>query len=172
VYTVQVPADATPGTYDFPDGTLEYYIGGQGPCTEDITGDYQIEVVLTKIVGETREVNCAIMGNVTVTLYQDDVEIASTISDDDGKYELAVAELGDYNVTASKDGFRNKTRTISVNETEAYTLDFVADYGLILNAPDVFYVADCIHLWKVGTPACQLGVFTVATVIHAWKNPT
>lgn len=173
VYTVLVPADATPGTYSFIDGTLEYYIGANGPCTEAITGDYEVEVeaALAKIVGETREVNCAILGNVTVTLYQDYVEITSTISDGDGDYELAVPELGDYVVVASKDGFRDKTQTISVTAPTTYTLDFVGNYGLIPNAPDMSYVLACINRWKFGTPPCQLNMSTVLAVINAWKFP-
>jgi parallel beta-helix repeat protein len=171
VYTVLVPSDATPGIYDFTAGTLEYYIGGEGPYTEAIIGDYQVEVVLTRIVGETREVNSAALPGVTITLYQDDVEITSTISDGDGNYELAVPELGDYNVTASKAGFKNKTQAISVSEPTIYTLDFVGDYGLIPNAPNMSYVLACINRWKFGLPPCQLNMSTVLAVINAWKFP-
>jgi hypothetical protein len=41
VYTIQVPADATPGTCAFTDGTLEYFIARLGPYVVDITGEYQ-----------------------------------------------------------------------------------------------------------------------------------
>jgi PKD repeat protein len=126
---------------------------------------------VAQIVGETREVNSAIMGNVTVTLYQDGEMLASTVSDGVGNYELAVPELEDYNVTASKDGFRNKTQTISVTEPTTYTLDFVGAYGLVPNASDTSYVLACIDLWKFGTPPYQLNMSAVLAVIHAWKFP-
>jgi hypothetical protein len=127
--------------------------------------------VVAQIVGETREVNSAIVGNVTVTLYQGVVEITSTVSNSTGNYELEVPALGSYNVTASKDGFRNKTRTISVTNSTTYTLDFVGAYGLIRNAPNMPYVLACINLWKVGTPPYKLNMSTVLTVINAWKIP-
>jgi hypothetical protein len=46
VYKVQVPTAATPGTYTFPDGKLEYYVGSAGPYVVAITGDNQVEVGL------------------------------------------------------------------------------------------------------------------------------
>ena len=45
VYNVQVPGAATAGNYTFPDGPLEYYIGGEGPYIEAIAGDTEVEVV-------------------------------------------------------------------------------------------------------------------------------
>jgi hypothetical protein len=44
VYRVRVPDDAGAGTYTFAGGTLEYYIGADGPYDEEITGDAGIEV--------------------------------------------------------------------------------------------------------------------------------
>jgi hypothetical protein len=43
VYRVLVPDDATSGSYDF-HGTLEYYIGGDGPYDEEISGDAEVQV--------------------------------------------------------------------------------------------------------------------------------
>jgi hypothetical protein len=43
VYKVRVPDDAEAGSYLF-EGTLEYYIGADGPYQEEITGDAGIEV--------------------------------------------------------------------------------------------------------------------------------
>jgi hypothetical protein len=127
--------------------------------------------VVAQIVGETREVNSAIVGNVTVTLYQGAVEITSTVSNSTGNYELEVPALGSYDVAASKDGFQNKTQTISVTNSTTYTLDFVGAYGLIRNAPNMPYVLACINLWKVGTPPYKLNMSTVLAVINAWKIP-
>lgn len=134
------------------------------------------EVVITytvgsAIAGETREVNCNILSGVNVTLYQDDVEIASILSDVDGNYAWVVSEFGDYNVTASMDGFRSVTQPISVTENTTYTVDFVGDHGLIPNAPNMSYVLASINLWKYGTPPCQLNMSPVLAVINAWKNP-
>jgi len=44
VYKVTVPGAATPGTYDFAGGQLEYYIGGGGPYIAAITGDDSVEI--------------------------------------------------------------------------------------------------------------------------------
>lgn len=52
VYNVTVPSDATPGTYSFIGGTLQYYIGSMviihynptWPTMENIAGDYQVVV--------------------------------------------------------------------------------------------------------------------------------
>jgi hypothetical protein len=45
VYTVLVSSDATPGICDFTDGTLEYYIEGNGPYVEDVPVDNEVEAV-------------------------------------------------------------------------------------------------------------------------------
>jgi hypothetical protein len=45
VYTVQVPGDATPGTYTLTEGTLEYYIGANGSYVEDVAVDNEVEAV-------------------------------------------------------------------------------------------------------------------------------
>jgi len=39
-----VPPAATPGTYAFPGGTLEYYTAADGPYVEAIAGDDEVEV--------------------------------------------------------------------------------------------------------------------------------
>jgi len=44
LYKVTVPDDAELGIYAF-NGSLEYYLGTEGPFTENITGDSQVEVV-------------------------------------------------------------------------------------------------------------------------------
>jgi hypothetical protein len=171
VYHVTVPGGATPGTYNFTDGILRYYCGEEGEYDEGIGGANQVEVALPKIAGETRAVNCTMLDGVNVTAYQGAVAIASTLSDGTGNYELAVPALGDYNVTASKAGFRSLTQPISVTELITYTLDFVADYGLIPNAPDLPYVLACINKWVAGTEPCKLNLPKVLAVINAWVFP-
>ena len=44
LYKVTVPDDASLGIYAF-DGSLEYYVGSEGPYSENLTGDFQVEVV-------------------------------------------------------------------------------------------------------------------------------
>ena len=171
MYNVQVPGDATPGTYNFTGGTLGYYTGGGGPYTEAIAGDHEVEVGVAKIVGQTREVNSAILAGVNVTLYQGAVAVTSTISDGSGNYTLTVPELGSYDVVVSKEGYRSETQAISVTEAMTYTLDFVGNHGLIPDAPDMPYVLASINLWKFGTPPYNLNISMVLAVINAWKIP-
>jgi len=44
LYKVTVPDDASAGIYAF-DGSVEYYVGEEGPYSEDITGGSEVEVV-------------------------------------------------------------------------------------------------------------------------------
>jgi hypothetical protein len=134
--------------------------------TTGITG-----TIVRNIVGETKAVNCTTLDNVTLTLYQGAVNMTSTVSGGTGNYTLAVPALGNYNVTASKAGFRDETQAISITELTTYTLDFAGDHGLIPDAPNLSYVLQCINLWKFGTPPCQLGMSKVLAVVNAWKNP-
>jgi C1A family cysteine protease len=132
---------------------------------------WDFTTAVARIGGETKEVNCIILAGVNVTAYVGAVQKASTLSDGSENYTLTVPALGSYNVTASKDGFRNVTQPISVTEPTIYTLDFVGAYGLIPNAPNLSYVLTCINLWQSGTPPCQLNMSGVLAVINAWKIP-
>ena len=62
VYEVTVPTGTTPGTYIFPDGYVEYYLGGDGPYIADITGDTEVTVTKT----DTPTVNTVDQGDVSV----------------------------------------------------------------------------------------------------------
>ena len=44
-YKIQVPIDASPGTYTFGHGWMEYYLGSAGPYKADITGHAQVTVI-------------------------------------------------------------------------------------------------------------------------------
>lgn len=172
-YTIQVPADAAPGTYNFPGGFLAYYIGASGPTLEPIAGKSQVEVVQgARITGLTKEVKCAVLAGATVKAYVGAVEKASAISDGSGNYVLTLPALGAYNVTVSKAGFKSQTQAISVTQSTDYTLNFQGDNSLVPNAPDMPYVLACVNLWKFGTPPCQLTMLKVLAVINAWKVPT
>ena len=50
LYKVTVPDDASAGIYVF-DGSLEYYVGSEGPYLENVTGDSQTEVVGASGIG-------------------------------------------------------------------------------------------------------------------------
>jgi hypothetical protein len=52
IYNVQVPTDAPERNYKF-NGNLLYYIGGNGPYTEDIAGDSVITIEKTKAIFDT-----------------------------------------------------------------------------------------------------------------------
>jgi len=50
LYKVTVPDDAELGTYTF-DGFLEYWVGSEGPYSENVTGSSQVEVVGGSAIG-------------------------------------------------------------------------------------------------------------------------
>jgi len=50
LYKVTVPDDAELGIYTF-DGFLEYWVGPEGPYSENITGGSQVEVVEGSVIG-------------------------------------------------------------------------------------------------------------------------
>ncbi len=123
------------------------------------------------IEGQTKEVNCIILPGVTVTLYQNGTEMASTVSGLDGYYTLAVPGQGDYTVVAGKAGFRDEQQSVPVDDLTTYTVHFVGSHGLIPNAPNMSYVLACINLWQFGEPQCKLTMSTVLAVINAWQFP-
>jgi hypothetical protein len=49
VYRVTVPSNATAGTYNFTNGTIEYYIGGTGPTLTTIGGNTAVTVAIPDI---------------------------------------------------------------------------------------------------------------------------
>ena len=50
LYKVTVPEDASGGIYAF-NGSLEYWVGAEGPYSETITGGSQVEVVGGSVIG-------------------------------------------------------------------------------------------------------------------------
>jgi len=176
VYKIKVPADAQPGTYTF-SGSLKYYLEPHPAHSygEVITGDIQLDVVdvpaatVTKIVGVTKEVDGTILPGAAVVLYQNGEEITNVVSDENGNYEFEFSELGDYDVVASKEGFRAEAQSISVAEPTTYNLDFVGDHGLIPDAPSKSYVLACTDLWKFGDSSSRLSTSRLLELISAWK---
>ena len=178
VYKIKVPIDAEPGTYTF-SGSLKYYVEPHpAPSYEEaITGDIQVDVVdvpaatIVRIVGVTKEVGGAILPGAAVILYQNGEEIANVVSDENGNYEFEFSELGDYDVVAGKEGFRDEAQSISVTESTMYNLDFVGDHGLIPDAPSKSYILACTNLWRLDEPSVQLSTSRLLELISAWKYP-
>ena len=162
-----------PGVYTFPDGWLEYYLHGVLQPRANISGDYQVEVVVgTPITGLTREVNCDILPNVTIELLKAGVPKGSAISDGSGNYIVMAPESGAYEVVASKSGFRNETQEIEVESGHEYSLNFTGDHGLIPNAPSMPYALQCVNYWLYPQPPyCGLSMPKALAVVNAWLYP-
>ncbi len=177
VYKIKVPVDAQPGTYAF-DGSLRYYVEPHpAPSYEEvITGDIRVDVMdiaaapMVTIVGVTKEVSGATLSGATVILCQNGEEIADVVSDESGKYQFEFSELGDYDVRASKEGFRDEVQSISIAELTTYNLDFVGAHGLIPDAPSKSYIVACTNLWRFGESSSQLSTSRLLELISAWKH--
>ena len=125
------------------------------------------------ILGQTREVNCATLSGVTVTAYLNDEPVNSTISDIAGNYELTVPEVGEYEVVASKDGFRPQAREITIEDLEEeYDLNFVGNHGLIpngsLGAGAMDYFLHCMNLYLEDWGECSLAMDRFLAVMNAY----
>jgi hypothetical protein len=172
VYKVSVPGNVTPGFYTFTGGLLDFCSGVDCDYSVEVTGDSQVEVIEgTPVVGVTREVICDLLPGVNIMLDS----IGPEISDGDGLYQIMATETGDYDVVASKDGFRDRTKTITVEgQGPAFTVtcNFSGQYGLIPNAPDIWYALDCVNLWLYPpSPECALDIWTALDVVNAWQYP-
>ena len=125
------------------------------------------------ILGQTREVNCATLSGVTVTAYLNDEPVNSTISDIAGNYELTVPEVGEYEVVATKDGFRPQAREITIEDLEEeYDLNFVGNHGLIpngsLGAGAMDYFLHCMNLYLEDWGECSLAMDRFLAVMNAY----
>jgi len=103
--------------------------------------------VIPWVTGTTREVNCSILSNVTVQMYRNGTLEGIATSDVNGSYVLLVPEDGTYNISASKEGFRNETCSLSITEPRLYTLNFSGDNGLVPNIPSLSYLEACGNHW-------------------------
>jgi hypothetical protein len=97
------------------------------------------------------------------------------LSDQDGHYEIMATATGNHTIVAHKDGFRDRTQTISISglgSGYAVTCNFQGMHGLIPKAPDIWYALDCVNLWLY--PPNQdtgLDIWTALDVINAWLYP-
>jgi len=135
--------------------------------------DLNLEGMVAQINGVTCEVNCDILGIVTVQLFEtgDDTVIVGTTSDGSGNYMLPVPAAGTYDVVASKNGFRDETQLAVDIVAGVNNLDFRGDTGIVPNAPEVFYVLECVNHWLYPEEPCGLSVFKVLEVVNAWLYP-
>jgi len=136
------------------------------------TLNLNIETATSLITGVAGEVNCDTLSGATVGLYEDSTPVATTESDGDGNYSVPVMATGDYTVKVNKSGFREETQSKNIPLLgPQYELDFLAETGLIPNAPDVFYVLECVNHWLYPEEPCGLTVFKVLEVVNAWLYP-
>jgi len=171
LYKVSVPGNASLPSYTF-SGQLNYKIGGGSRIFETIAGDSTLQVASgTPVNGITREVNGNILPGVSITLDG----IASAVSGQDGQYEILAAATGNHTVIAHKDGFRDRTQSISIEglgQGFAVTCNFQGQSGLIPKAPDMWYALDCVNLWLYPpNPDIGLDMWTALDVINAWLYP-
>jgi len=124
------------------------------------------------IAGVTGQVRCDILPWVTVEIFKDGELMNSTISNKDGYYELTAPETGTYKVVASESEFRDESQNIYIDDLEeVYELDFLAETGLVPNAPGTPYVVECIHYWLHPELGCVLSTPKLVAVINAWLFP-
>jgi hypothetical protein len=136
--------------------------------TDEDTATVSFTTTKIQVFGITREVNCDILPDVEMWLGG----TGPVFSSGNGSYEIYAPETGTYNISATKEGFRESMRTEYIEGPDAVNLNFQADYGLIPCNPDIWYALECINLWLYppGTE-CDLDMNTVLAVLNAWLYP-
>ena len=123
------------------------------------------------ISGTTGEVNCEVLGDVTLDLFDiGETPCGSTTSDGAGAYTLTAPESGTYTITAGKTDFQDRTQQVVVG-TDPVTLDFLAETGLIPKGAEMSYVLTCVNHWLYPEGECGLEMSTVLAVVNAWLYP-
>jgi hypothetical protein len=121
-----------------------------------------------QVFGVTREANCNILPDVEIWLDG----TGPVYSDGNGTYEIYAPESGNYSISASKEIFRNRDRTMYIEGPDPVTCDFQGQYGIIPDAPDIWYALECINLWLYPpNQECALDIWTALEVINAWQYP-
>jgi hypothetical protein len=84
-------------------------------------------------------------------------------------------ETGDYTLRASKAGFRDEEKLITISTLgQEVTCNFKGKSGLIPNATTMWYLLGCAALWKyppAQDPELGLDIWTLLDVASAWKYP-
>jgi len=139
-------------------------------CLNTILSDIQAGNT-TSVRGITREINGDILPGVSISIDG----IGPVVSDQDGYYEIMATATGNYTVVAHRDGFRDRTQTLSIaglGPGYAVTCNFQGQSGLIPCAPDIWYALDCVNLWLYPpNPDTGLDIWTALDVINAWLYP-
>ncbi|MFA4836165.1 MAG: carboxypeptidase regulatory-like domain-containing protein, partial [Dehalococcoidia bacterium] len=121
----------------------------------------------------TGAVNCAVLGGVTITGFQNGVEVGSIVTDPSGNFGPVTVAAGTYQLVACKSGFRDETWTVIITGQNPVTLDFTGEHGLVPNAPSMSYALGCVNQWlypdQAGT--CALSMSKALSVVNAWQYP-
>jgi uncharacterized repeat protein (TIGR01451 family) len=136
--------------------------------TDDDTATGSFTTTKIQVFGVTREVTCDILPGVEIWLGGTGPVFSSV----NGTYEIVAPETGTYNISAAKEGFRDRVRTEYIEGPDAVNINFQAGDGLIPCSPDIWYALECVNLWLYppGTE-CDLGMNTVLAVMNAWMYP-
>ena len=136
--------------------------------TDEDTAAVSFITTLVKVFGVTHEVTCDILPDVEIWIGG----TGPVFSAGNGSYEIYAPETGTYDISAVKEGFRERVRTEYIEGPDAVNLNFQADYGLIPCSPDIWYALECVNLWLYppGTE-CDLDMNTVLAVMNAWMYP-
>ena len=149
----------------------EWYLWSSNQISAGLLEIHHALTTPTPVTGIAREVNGNILPGVSITLDG----IGPVVSDQNGQYEILATATGNYTVTAHKDGFRDRTQIIEIlglGPEFAVTCNFQGAYGLIPNAPDIWYALDCVNLWLYPpNPDTSLDIWTALDVINAWLYP-
>ncbi len=122
VYEVQVPSDAHRDTYEFPGGTLEYYIAGAGPNVEAIGGDYEVVIALYDLTIDSTEGGSVTTPGEGAPVYTyEPGEVVGLVAEADPCYEF-VNWTGDI---ADIDDPESATTTITMLDDYSITANFV-----------------------------------------------
>ena len=206
-YRVTIPATAKNGLNDWPlnDGTkawAEYWFGAAGPYTSNVTGEWQkIVTIPGKVVGETRDVNAALLTTTLVVLSEnppealDEPEDSDSSTAPDALYEVWADDTGQYWMEASKYCYFDlDTNTMPTPRNPLYALyidfgttaklyagatrDFEGDYGLVPKACTMSYAMKSVNHWLfvpvdglTPHPEWQLSVWKAMDSVHAWQFP-
>ncbi|MCD6599525.1 MAG: carboxypeptidase regulatory-like domain-containing protein [Dehalococcoidia bacterium] len=128
------------------------------------------------ITGVTYEVNCEILPEVTVKLFDNGENLQdSTTSDVNGNYTVYAPEAGNYTVIASKTDFLDETQEpVEVKEgDDSVTLDFCGDHGLIplvirLPETSLDYFLLCMNLYLEDWGEYDIGLDKFLATMNAY----
>jgi len=157
---------------------LEYYFGLDGPHKACISGEYQLIVTVPgDVIGETRDVNAAPLGDVEVTLLKQGV--GALVSDaSTPNYSNTAVTTGTYWQVATKALYYTINMTgmtmLPPNPIDLSTpallaagkvFDFEGNYGLVPRACDMWYAQKSVNLWLF-PPALEYDIYM--NVINDW----